>query len=124
MHANGADTFLMALGVLGAIGDGIVMPTMLFVSNSIVNIIEDTSSSMFTNVLTYRINQPHHSRRHKWKGSLSDNSNAICWTYGLGISSFDVIVPEISIPSPNHQQSLLPSSLQAPPRGTNALVIP
>nr|GFC10789.1 hypothetical protein [Tanacetum cinerariifolium] len=45
-------------------------------------------------------------------------------TSGLAISSFDVIVPEISIPSPNRQQSLLLSSPQAPPRGTNALVIP
>nr|GFB27038.1 hybrid signal transduction histidine kinase M [Tanacetum cinerariifolium] len=44
-------------------------------------------------------------------------------TSGLAIFSFDVIVPEISIPSPNRQQSLLLSSPQAPPRGTNALVI-
>nr|GFB27285.1 Toll/interleukin-1 receptor (TIR) domain-containing protein [Tanacetum cinerariifolium] len=45
-------------------------------------------------------------------------------TSGLVISSFDVIVLEISIPSPNRQQSLLLSSPQAHPRGTNALVNP
>nr|GEW13262.1 ribonuclease H-like domain-containing protein [Tanacetum cinerariifolium] len=45
-------------------------------------------------------------------------------TSGFVISSLDVIVLEISIPSPNHQQSLLLSSPQAPPSGTNALVIP
>nr|GEV21455.1 ribonuclease H-like domain-containing protein [Tanacetum cinerariifolium] len=45
-------------------------------------------------------------------------------TSGLVISSFDVIVLEISIPSPNRQQSLLLSSPQAHPRGTNTLVIP
>nr|GEY78607.1 ribonuclease H-like domain-containing protein [Tanacetum cinerariifolium] len=45
-------------------------------------------------------------------------------TYGLFISSFYVIVLEISIPSANRQQSLLLSSPQAPPHGTNALVIP
>nr|GEZ89372.1 ribonuclease H-like domain-containing protein [Tanacetum cinerariifolium] len=45
-------------------------------------------------------------------------------TSGLVISSFDVIVPEISIPSPNRQQSLLLSCPQALPRGTNALVLP
>nr|GEZ41026.1 hybrid signal transduction histidine kinase M [Tanacetum cinerariifolium] len=45
-------------------------------------------------------------------------------TSGLAISFFDVIVSEISIPSPNRQQSLLLSSPQAPPRGTNSLVIP
>ncbi|GJU94256.1 ABC transporter B family member 15-like protein [Tanacetum coccineum] len=46
VEEDGADMFLMALGVLCAIGDGIVMPVMLFVSNSIVNNIEDSSSSM------------------------------------------------------------------------------
>ncbi|GKC87880.1 ABC transporter B family member 15-like protein, partial [Tanacetum coccineum] len=51
----GADMFLMALGVLGAIGDGIVMPAMLFVSSSIVNNIG--ASSLSTDVLTDRINQ-------------------------------------------------------------------
>ncbi|GJV84198.1 ABC transporter family protein [Tanacetum coccineum] len=55
MHADGADMFLMALGVLGAIGDGIVMPAMLFVSSSIVNNIG--ASSLSTDVLTDRINQ-------------------------------------------------------------------
>nr|GEV06031.1 ribonuclease H-like domain-containing protein [Tanacetum cinerariifolium] len=49
---------------------------------------------------------------------------AAFWTYGLVISSFDVIILEISIPSPNRQQSLPLSSPQAPPRGTSALVIP
>nr|GEV55749.1 NBS-containing resistance-like protein [Tanacetum cinerariifolium] len=45
-------------------------------------------------------------------------------TSGLVISSFDVIVLEISIPSPNRQQSILLSSSQALPHGTNTLVIP
>nr|GEW66798.1 ribonuclease H-like domain-containing protein [Tanacetum cinerariifolium] len=52
------------------------------------------------------------------------NQNGHKRTSGLAISSFYVIVLEISIPSPNRQHSLLLSFPQAPPRDTNALVIP
>ncbi|CAI9272743.1 unnamed protein product [Lactuca saligna] len=56
MHADGADMFLMTLGFLGAVGDGISMPTMLLITSKIMNNIGDSSSSSMT-VFTDKINQ-------------------------------------------------------------------
>ncbi|KAI3793977.1 hypothetical protein L1987_36601 [Smallanthus sonchifolius] len=56
MHADDADMFLMALGVLGAVGDGISMPTMLLITSTIMNNIGD-SSSFSMDVFTDKINE-------------------------------------------------------------------
>ncbi|KAL7611571.1 hypothetical protein Lser_V15G07713 [Lactuca serriola] len=56
MHADGADMFLMTLGFLGAVGDGISMPTMLLITSKIMNNIGDSSSSSMT-AFTDKINQ-------------------------------------------------------------------
>ncbi|KAK1410145.1 hypothetical protein QVD17_36679 [Tagetes erecta] len=56
MHADGVDMFLMTLGVLGAIGDGIAMPTMLLITSTIMNNIGD-SGSFSIDVFTDKINQ-------------------------------------------------------------------
>ena len=37
MHADAADVVLMALGLVGAIGDGLSMPVMLFITSRIFN---------------------------------------------------------------------------------------
>ncbi|CAH1437664.1 unnamed protein product [Lactuca virosa] len=55
MHADAADMFLMALGFLGAVGDGIVVPTTLYITSTIMNNIGD-SPSFSPNVLTDEIN--------------------------------------------------------------------
>ncbi|KAI3748057.1 hypothetical protein L6452_10888 [Arctium lappa] len=56
MHADGVDMFLMVFGFLGAVGDGIAMPTMLFITSTIMNDIGD-SSTVSTNVFTDKINE-------------------------------------------------------------------
>lgn len=56
MHADGVDMFLMTLGVLGAVGDGIAMPTMLLITSTIMNNIGD-SASFSMDVFTHKINQ-------------------------------------------------------------------
>uniref|UniRef100_A0A251SJ61 Putative ATP-binding cassette subfamily C member 8 n=2 Tax=Helianthus annuus TaxID=4232 RepID=A0A251SJ61_HELAN len=56
MHADWADMFLMTLGLLGAIGDGISMPTMLLITSTIMNNIGD-SSSFSMDVFTDKINE-------------------------------------------------------------------
>lgn len=57
MHADGVDMFLMALGVLGAIGDGISMPVMLLVTSKMMNSIGDSSTSVSMDLFTEKINQ-------------------------------------------------------------------
>jgi ATP-binding cassette subfamily B (MDR/TAP) protein 1 len=37
MHADAADVVLMVLGLVGAIGDGVSMPVMLFITSRIFN---------------------------------------------------------------------------------------
>ncbi|KAI3722356.1 hypothetical protein L2E82_33392 [Cichorium intybus] len=56
MHADGTDMFLMALGFLGAVGDGIVVPTTLYITSTIMNNIGDFSS-FSTDVFTDEINK-------------------------------------------------------------------
>ncbi|KAI3520810.1 hypothetical protein L1887_10262 [Cichorium endivia] len=55
-HADGVDMFLMTFGFLGAVGDGISMPTILLVTSTIMNNIGD-SSSLPVGVFTDKINQ-------------------------------------------------------------------
>ncbi|KAF8010919.1 hypothetical protein BT93_J1528 [Corymbia citriodora subsp. variegata] len=45
MHADAVDKLLMALGFLGAVGDGFSTPLVLFVSSRLMNHIGDVSSS-------------------------------------------------------------------------------
>ncbi|CAJ1946870.1 unnamed protein product [Sphenostylis stenocarpa] len=51
MHADGLDRFLMILGLLGAIGDGIGTPLVLFITSKIMNNIGDFSSSTDNNFI-------------------------------------------------------------------------
>ncbi|GJS52695.1 ABC transporter family protein [Tanacetum coccineum] len=44
MHADRVDMLLMFLGFLGAVGDGIAMPTMLLITSKIMNNIGDSDS--------------------------------------------------------------------------------
>ncbi|MQM19262.1 hypothetical protein Taro_052262 [Colocasia esculenta] len=45
MHADAADMWLMALGFLGAVGDGFSLPVMLLITSQIMNNLGDTSNS-------------------------------------------------------------------------------
>lgn len=56
MHADGLDWFYMVLGLLGAIGDGIGTPLVLFVTSEIMNNIGNFSSPTDTN-FTHEINK-------------------------------------------------------------------
>ncbi|CAH1437669.1 unnamed protein product [Lactuca virosa] len=56
MHADGVDMFLMTLGIFGAVGDGILMPTILLVTSSIMNNIGD-SSSLSDGIFTDKISE-------------------------------------------------------------------
>ncbi|KAF5769863.1 putative ABC transporter type 1, transmembrane domain-containing protein [Helianthus annuus] len=56
MHADGADMLLMTVGFLGAVGEGIGLPAMLFYTSTIMNNIGD-SSSLSSDVFTNKINQ-------------------------------------------------------------------
>lgn len=56
MHADGADMFLMAVGLIGAVCDGIGMPAMLFFTSKIMNSIGG-SSSVSADVYTDKINK-------------------------------------------------------------------
>ncbi|GJS38685.1 ABC transporter family protein, partial [Tanacetum coccineum] len=56
MHADGTDKFLMAVGLLGAVGDGVGMPIMLHFTNIIMNTIGE-SSSLSKDVFTDTINK-------------------------------------------------------------------
>ncbi|XAR51801.1 Xenobiotic-transporting ATPase [Bertholletia excelsa] len=46
MHADGADLLLMFLGLIGAVGDGVSMPAILFVTSKLMNNIGDASVSV------------------------------------------------------------------------------
>jgi len=53
-HADAADKWLMALGLLGAVGDGISTPFVLFLSSRLMNNIGDAPSldkDQFTHVI-------------------------------------------------------------------------
>ncbi|KAJ9551429.1 hypothetical protein OSB04_015474 [Centaurea solstitialis] len=56
MHADGVDMFLVALGFLGAVGDGFSMPVMLLVLSKIMNNFGD-SSSVSMDVFTNKVNE-------------------------------------------------------------------
>ena len=45
MHADDMDMFLMAVGLLSAIGDGLATPIMFFITSTIMNSIGGSSSS-------------------------------------------------------------------------------
>ena len=46
MHADGLDMFLMILGMIGAIGDGIGTPLVLFITSKIMNNIGNFSGGI------------------------------------------------------------------------------
>ncbi|KAK9061737.1 hypothetical protein SSX86_018920 [Deinandra increscens subsp. villosa] len=56
MHTDSTDMFLMAVGVIAAIGDGMGLPVMLFFTSTIMNSIGSTSS-ISANTYTDRINK-------------------------------------------------------------------
>ncbi|KAJ9540581.1 hypothetical protein OSB04_027087 [Centaurea solstitialis] len=56
MHADRLDIFLMVFGLLGSVGDGVAMPTMLLITSKIMNDIGD-SNSISTNIFTDKINE-------------------------------------------------------------------
>ncbi|KAF5769857.1 putative ABC transporter type 1, transmembrane domain-containing protein [Helianthus annuus] len=56
MHADRADKFLMAVGLIGAIGDGLGLPFTLFFTSSMMNSIGGTSS-VSADVYTNQINK-------------------------------------------------------------------
>nr|XP_043633551.1 ABC transporter B family member 15-like [Erigeron canadensis] len=57
MHADCADMLLMVLGLVGAIGEGIGMPALLFFTHNIMNSIGDTSSFSTNDVYIDKINK-------------------------------------------------------------------
>ncbi|XP_059670243.1 ABC transporter B family member 15-like [Cornus florida] len=56
MQADGADLLLMTLGFIGAVGDGVSMPVVLFVTSKLMNNLGGASSSA-ADVLTHNINK-------------------------------------------------------------------
>ena len=56
MHADDMDMFLMAVGLLSAIGDGLATPIMFFITSTIMNSIGGSSSSS-ADVYTDKINK-------------------------------------------------------------------
>lgn len=56
MHADGVDMFLMAIGFLGAAGEGIGLPGIIFYTSTIMNNIGDFSS-LSSDVFTDKINK-------------------------------------------------------------------
>ncbi|KAH6830259.1 ABC transporter family protein [Perilla frutescens var. hirtella] len=56
MHADGYDTALMGLGLLGAIGDGVSMPVMLLVTSKLMNSFGNSQTSLSEN-FTHEINK-------------------------------------------------------------------
>ncbi|KAL2505086.1 ABC transporter B family member 15 [Abeliophyllum distichum] len=56
MHADNYDGLLMSFGLLGAIGDGISMPAMLFVTSKLMNNF-GTATTSITQNFTHNINQ-------------------------------------------------------------------
>ncbi|KAK7381342.1 hypothetical protein VNO78_33967 [Psophocarpus tetragonolobus] len=56
MHADGLDWFLMIFGLIGAIGDGLGTPLVLFITSKIMNNIGDFSSNIGTTFI-HNINQ-------------------------------------------------------------------
>jgi ATP-binding cassette subfamily B (MDR/TAP) protein 1 len=56
MHADCVDMCLMALGILGSVGDGFSTPLVLYISSKLMNNIGDASAS-FTESFTHNINK-------------------------------------------------------------------
>ncbi|KAA8530290.1 hypothetical protein F0562_004999 [Nyssa sinensis] len=56
MHADGVDLLLMTLGFIGAVGDGISMPLILFVTSKLMNNLGGASTST-ADVFTHNINE-------------------------------------------------------------------
>lgn len=57
MHADGADMFLMMLGLLGAIGDGVSMPVMLYTTSKLMNNIGNVTNNQADDDFTHSINK-------------------------------------------------------------------
>lgn len=57
MHADGIDKLLMALGFIGATGDGVFMPLILFVTSKLMNNIGETSNGSMSNNFINKINE-------------------------------------------------------------------
>lgn len=57
MHADGTDIFLMTLGLLGTIGDGVSMPVMLFVTSKLMNDIGNVTNNPGDSGFTHSINK-------------------------------------------------------------------
>ncbi|CAJ1778786.1 unnamed protein product [Sphenostylis stenocarpa] len=68
MHADGKDLFLMILGTIGAVGEGLATPLVLFISSRMMNNI-GSSSNMDGNTFIHNINK-----------------NAVAWLYLAGAS--------------------------------------
>ncbi|KAL9293047.1 ABC transporter B family member 17 [Arabidopsis thaliana] len=45
MHADGVDWILMALGLIGAVGDGFITPVVVFIFNTLLNNLGTSSSN-------------------------------------------------------------------------------
>lgn len=57
MHADRADILLMILGLIGAIGDGISVPVMLFITSKIMNNIGGSSTQTKEDDFTHNVNK-------------------------------------------------------------------
>ncbi|KAH1085919.1 hypothetical protein GLYMA_07G081000v4 [Glycine max] len=68
MHADGKDLFLMVLGTIGAVGEGLATPLVLYISSRMMNNI-GISSNMDGNTFIHNINK-----------------NAVAWLYLAGAS--------------------------------------
>ncbi|KAF3782416.1 putative multidrug resistance protein [Nymphaea thermarum] len=80
MHADGADMFLMALGFIGAVGDGITLPVMLLIMSKFMNNLGDGPSND-PSVFVSRINQNCMMLLYMACGSwVASFLEGFCWT--------------------------------------------
>ncbi|KAK7381341.1 hypothetical protein VNO78_33965 [Psophocarpus tetragonolobus] len=81
MHADGLDWFLMIFGLLGAIGDGLGIPLLAFITSKIMNNVGDFSSNIGSNTFIHSINQNAVALLYLAGGSfVASFLEGYCWT--------------------------------------------
>ena len=55
-HANATDQWLMALGFIGAVGDGLSGPMMVYITSKLINNLNDDISSPYS-LFNHKMNE-------------------------------------------------------------------
>jgi len=59
-HADGVDMVLMILGFIGAVGDGLTLPALLFLGSKLMKNIGGSSNFSSPDLFTHKLNQVLH----------------------------------------------------------------